>query len=273
MAQIDIEARTKRLIADFGAAERLFYLFCVDPRSAFRGEAEANDHVPGNAAGNWTLHDALDPLRAQFDNFDDMIQGKRVLDYGCGGGYQAVAMADAGAAEVIGVDICDRYIAFARRLAGARPNVSFGRELPRDVDIVISLNAFEHFPEPEHSVVEMRTALRPGGRILITFSPPWLSPWGGHHYFFCRLPWAHLIFSERTVHRVRRLYREDDAMSYEPGLNRMTLARFQNVLAKTGPWRSTIRLTPVKRLKPLLRLSATREYFCSMVTCILDHCS
>ena len=92
---------------------------------------------------------------------------------------------------------------------------------------------------------EMRDALRPGGLLLITFSPPWFSPWGAHMNFFCRLPWVHLIFSEATVHRVRALYRETGTMTYGPELNRMTLAKFERIIAESGMRVRSVKYTAV----------------------------
>ena len=45
-----------------------------------------------------------------------------------------------------------------------------------EFDVAISLNSFEHFPEPEKNLDDLAAAISPGGRILITFGSPWLSP-------------------------------------------------------------------------------------------------
>src|SRR5262245_7328297 len=45
------------------------------------------------------------------------IKGKRVLDLGCGPGHYAIALAQAGAAQIVGIDFADRMIDLARRRA------------------------------------------------------------------------------------------------------------------------------------------------------------
>ena len=42
---------------------------------------------------------ALEPMREVFPNIDQEISGKRVIDFGCGKGYQVVGYALAGAAK------------------------------------------------------------------------------------------------------------------------------------------------------------------------------
>ena len=56
------------------------------------------------------------------------IDGKRALDVGCGPGHSGIALARAGAAEVVGIDFADAMIRLAReqaREAGVNPRCSF----------------------------------------------------------------------------------------------------------------------------------------------------
>jgi ubiquinone/menaquinone biosynthesis C-methylase UbiE len=59
-------------------------------------------------------------------------------------------------------------------------------------DFVVSLNAFEHIPDP---IVALREAVRvtkKGGVIYLTFDPVWTADSGSHFAHLVPEPWAHL---------------------------------------------------------------------------------
>ena len=60
------------------------------------------------------------------------VQGRRVLDLGCGAGQLALHLATAGAAEVIGIDLSERMLKLARA-ERAHPRVSYQRVAIEDV--------------------------------------------------------------------------------------------------------------------------------------------
>src|SRR5690349_20610444 len=145
--------------------------------------------LPGGIE-DWDEVTALDLLRHEFPTFDQCVAGASVLDFGCGNGWQSVAMGYAGAGDDVGVDTNPACLTRARSLA-ARAGLTrvefYSRVPPRRLgtfDVVISQNSFEHFPDPRGVLAEMSAALRGGGRALISFGPPWLSPYGSHTYFF-----------------------------------------------------------------------------------------
>src|SRR5215469_2011619 len=81
----------------------------------------------------------------------DAIRDKVVLDFGCGNGSEALEMASRGAREVIGLDIRENALAVARAAqdkAGIK-NCLFFFKQKTGYDIVTSLDAFEHFGDPE----------------------------------------------------------------------------------------------------------------------------
>lgn len=228
----------------------------------------------------WNGQNALDGLRRAFPDLSRMVAGKRVLDFGCGGGWQAAALARDGAAFVLGVDTSPRALASAealrRRLGISRERLAFAAALPPQArgrfDVVVSQNAMEHFPDPVAVLREMRAALAPDGRMLVTFGPPWLAPSGSHMHFFTRVPWVNLIFSERTVMSVRARYRADGATRYEEvesGLNRMTLARFRRVTRRAGLRFARLELRCVRGLDFLAHVPLARELFVNVVDAVL----
>lgn len=234
----------------------------------------------GEAANEPPVAHALDDLLRRFPDLRARVRGKRVLDFGCGAGRQAVALAQAGAAFVLGVESNPRTRAGAQALARAERigagRLAFAPAVPRQMrgrfDIVLSKDSMEHFSQPEAVLAEMRAALAPGGRLLVTFGPPWLAPSGSHMHFFTRLPWVHLLFSERTVMAVRARYRADGARRYEEvesGLNRMTVRRFERMTAAAGLRMERRRYDCVRGLRVLGRPPLLRELFINNVACVL----
>ena len=66
---------------------------------------------------NYSVENALDFAEKMIYRFLSRLQGKTVLDYGCGPGWQAVAMRLAGARRVHGVDINEQWLAHGRDVA------------------------------------------------------------------------------------------------------------------------------------------------------------
>ena len=253
-----------------GFAQRLLLALSRDPRSA--------DHRPQSSASG--VEDALDHLEAMLPTFLPLVQDRRVLDFGCGQGFQSVAMAERGAASVLGVDTNSAAVAQALELARHRrvdDRVTFTTRLDGAVrgsfDVVLSHNSMEHFSDPAAMLETMSSSLRPGGIVVVTFSPPWLAPYGAHMYFFTRVPWVHLLFSERTVMSVRKRFRSDDAARYQDlkeGLNRMTLAKFERLVTDSGLLVRHRSYRAVKGLPWVDRIPGVRELLVNSVTVVLE---
>lgn len=237
----------------------------------------ASDYSTGCV--HWTLESALTPLRREFPGFDSLVRGKRVADFGCGTGFQAVALALQGC-SVLGIDINARWLDAARRRAAAAAvpphQLCFTdrvRSSDRETcDVVVSLNSFEHFPDPDGALTEMTSILRPGGLLLITFGPPWFAPYGSHMHFFTRLPWVNLLFSEAAVMQVRQRYRPDGALSYEQvesGLNRMTVGQFEELVMRSGLTLEHRAYRGIRGFNLLTRIPMLRELFTTNVAVIL----
>lgn len=223
---------------------------------------------------------ALNELHETIPDVRSSIVGRRVLDFGSGVGAQSVALAENGATEVIGVEISDSGRQTGAELAAQRGvdgRVRFVQKIGSDekghFDTCISLNSMEHFSDPQGVLEEIRSALRPGGRLLLTFAPPWYSPYGAHMAYFTSIPWVHLLFPERAVMAVRGRYRNDGAQRYEDvtgGLNRMSLAKFERLVRDAGFEMVELRYTAVKGLPLVTRIPFLRELLTSRVTAVLQ---
>lgn len=230
----------------------------------------------GGGTSGYTLDNALNYHRKTVPDFDRLVHGKRILDYGCGPGWQAVAMALLGASSVVGVDIHGPWLEQARELAertGVTDRVRFTDTPPVDTfDIALSSNSFEHFSDPAAVLDTMARSVHNEGRVIITFAEPWYSPRGSHMTFFTRVPWVNLLFTERTVMKVRSQFRDDGARFYEEvssGLNRMTLAKFERIIRASEMRVEFQRYYPVKRLPLVDKVPILRELLVGAVSCIL----
>ena len=199
----------------------------------------------GTSAGEeWTIENSLSFLSNAFPEFLDQIHDSEILDFGCGLGYQVVGLAKLGARKVSGIEINPNWREKAislGRLHGVSNNIEIepclGKHLVGRFDIVFSQSSFEHFSDPAAVIRQMHSALKPGGKLYITFYGPWYSPYGSHMQFFTGVPWVNLLFSEKTVMSVRSRFRNDGATRYEEvtsGLNRMSLAKFESIVAAEG---------------------------------------
>ena len=102
---------------------------------------------------------------------------RTVLDAGCGGGKFSAAIARFGAAKVIGMDIGDKGLEFARKQAakvdyGDRLDYRHGSllDIPLDdgaVDVVWSNGVIHHTVGYETCIREFARVLKPGGKLFL----------------------------------------------------------------------------------------------------------
>lgn len=150
---------------------------------------------------------SYDPVAAEYDGFIERFSSAMaahplalarvtahtdVLDVGTGTGIvalKAAALMDAGR-KVIAVDLSDGMLTIARGKALDRKlddRVAFRAmdaeqlELPdASFDVVVSMFALHHFPNPERALHEMFRVLRPGGTLSIGVgSGPSRTTWAG----------------------------------------------------------------------------------------------
>jgi len=239
-------------------------------------------HAEYPAPGSeFTVENALQLLLHSFPQFEAQVAGKRIADFGCGEGFQSIALATRYRCDVVGIESNPRTLeraiqnAKAKRLENSR--ILLAAKISSDMlgtfDVVISENAFEHFHKPADVLAQMSSLLKHDGLILITFGPPWLAPYGSHMHFFCKVPWINVLFPESTVMEARSHFRSDGATRYEDvesGLNKMTLRKFESIVASCGLQLEYKKYECVKGLNFLARLPLLREFFVNNVTAILS---
>ncbi len=247
--------------------EKILFALSRDP--------ESPDYHQEVAVKRSNVEQALTLLCTEYPDFKGTIAGKSILDYGCGYGFQAVAMAQNGARFVFGLDLSTEALKNGEQLS--RQHHVEGSVIFRDslkgfsqlFDLAISQNSMEHFPDPLQVLSTMKSYLKPDGMLMITFGPPWYAPYGSHMHFFTKFPWVNLLFSEKTVMRVRSYYRHDGAKVYEEvesGLNKMSIRKFERLVSECGLKVGKKRYGCVKGLDFLGKIPIVRELFINRVT-------
>jgi ubiquinone biosynthesis O-methyltransferase len=108
------------------------------------------------------------------------VQGLKVLDLGCGGGQNCVALARLGA-EVTGVDISDAQLEFARELAAQQAMTvrflqgdveCFDDEVDGQFDLILAVQLLSYLEEPATCLRAYRQLLRDNGRFIMSLNHP-----------------------------------------------------------------------------------------------------
>jgi len=200
------------------------------------------------------------------------IKGRVVMDFGCGNGTQAIEMAQHGARRVVGIDSRQKVLDLANQKAasaGVSGFCEFTTRTAQKVDVICSIDGFEHYNDPGQVLASMKSQLKPGGKIYISFGPPWFHPYGGH--LFSVFPWAHLIFTEKALIRWRSDFKSDGATRFhevEGGLNQMTVRRFRKLVRQNDFLILEFKAIPIRKLRWLSN-PLTREFMTSVVHCVL----
>jgi len=226
------------------------------------------------------------------------LDGKTVLDVGCGLGGKTVAYHEAGAKMVVGTDLLAENIAASREYAqGHAPELEgafFASDAahlpvaPEAFDTVVANDAMEHFARPEAALEEMASATRLGGAIWLFFTPHF-SPLGSHLYDYVYTPWCHLLFTRGQLRgAIGRVLRErspeateteigaslDEIMtSYDRDLNHMSIRWFLRIIRDvSGLDVSYLELRPARFrwLGWLTRVPILRELVTGFVICRLE---
>jgi SAM-dependent methyltransferase len=213
------------------------------------------------------------------DRFEKALKDSVFLDIGCSTGSQVIGAAHAGAKLAVGVDKTEVVVRMAETNAakqGVTDRVRFttdtvGTYEREFADVALSQNSFEHFADPGKILAQAYAALRPGGRFFVTFANPWWHPFGVHHLFMIKVPWAHVFFSEKTILRVRQLYRPNKPVRWsEVALNQMTIAKFSRLIEESEFALTDYSATPIRPLpRWLVRLRPFREWTTAAVSVIL----
>ena len=155
-------------------------LFMTDPINVDPAELEKFSSL----AHHWWDKDSefkplhmINPLRLGWIDEFASLQGKQVLDVGCGGGILADAMARKGA-TVTGIDLATKSLRVAQlhALEAETPNISYrevavealAQERPASFDVVTCMEMLEHVPDPASVVQACADLVKPGGWVFFS---------------------------------------------------------------------------------------------------------
>lgn len=120
----------------------------------------------------------INPLRLNWiSQLVGGLDGKRVVDVGCGGGILADSMARKGA-NVLGIDLAGKAlrVAMLHALEAGTPNVEYrevsaealAAEQPGQFDVVTCMEMLEHVPRPLEVVQACAALCKPGGMVFFS---------------------------------------------------------------------------------------------------------
>ena len=122
------------------------------------------------------LHE-INPLRvAYIERQAQGVEGKSILDVGCGGGILAEALAQQGA-QVTGIDMAELSLKVARlHLHESQLAIdyqlstveAFAEHHAAQFDIVTCLEMLEHVPDPASVITSAARLLKPGGVLFLS---------------------------------------------------------------------------------------------------------
>ncbi len=118
----------------------------------------------------------INPLRLEWIDGLSPLQGKHVIDVGCGGGILAEAMARKGA-NVTGIDLAEKSLKVAQ-LHGLESGVTVRYEQistedmaqreAEQFDVVTCMEMLEHVPEPQSVVEACAKLAKPGAWVVFS---------------------------------------------------------------------------------------------------------
>lgn len=117
----------------------------------------------------------INPLRTGYIADRVALDGKRVLDVGCGGGILSESLARAGAI-VTGIDVSDAPLNVAKLhkhesgLEIDYQNITveaLSDKQPGEYDVITCLEMLEHVPDPESIIAACRKLLKPEGDLFV----------------------------------------------------------------------------------------------------------
>jgi hypothetical protein len=116
----------------------------------------------------------------------------------------------------------------------------------------------------------MKELINSSGKLIITFGPRWLAPYGSYMQFFCKIPRINIFFPESIVMGVRSLFRNDGSITYEEsGLNKMSVHKFEKILSQCGFKIEYKKYSCVKGINFLSNIPFLRELFINRIDVML----
>lgn len=174
------------------------------------------------------------------------LDGKKILDFGCGMGGMSLWYASNWNCQVHGVDIDRHHITIANdlRVKHGVSNVKFEvrnvleQPVKDEYDFIVLNDVAEHiqFPVLKAIFLALEKSLAPGGGIFVSY-PPWRSPYASHVQHVTGIPWCQFLPEGILLKMIEKNNRpivgeeESDLVQAYKGLNHLTHRKLMHVIA------------------------------------------
>ncbi len=182
------------------------------------------------------------------------LAGQRVLEFGCGAGFEIWYLDHWFGADATGVDIAERR-AWAS-LSGDRTHfvladLGVDSPFPADhFDRIVSFSVFEHVDHPYAALAALYRTLKPGGLAWISANLH-RGPRASHLYRHVTFPYPHLLFEDDVFREFfRRRGLPETGASW---VNRLTWAEYHNHIRSLGFRIRALRFTETDLDEPFYR--------------------
>ncbi len=132
-------------------------------------------------------------------NFNDLIEtpillamlpdlhNKKILDIGCGMGQHAKQYSDMGAKSILGIDISEKMLAYAKEHNSA-DNITYTKMAMEDInslqeqfDLITSSLVFDYIEDFDEMMKCSYNLLNSGGQLIFSMSHPMVTSWDGKY--------------------------------------------------------------------------------------------
>ena len=121
-----------------------------------------------------------------------VLSGKRVLDIGCGMGQHAKQYADMGAESVLGIDISEKMLEYAKEHNSAE-NITYEQMAFEDIgglcerfDLVTSSLAFDYAEDFDELMNHIYSLMENDAHLVFSMSHPMATAWDGKYPRYTR---------------------------------------------------------------------------------------
>lgn len=143
--------------------------------------------------------DHFKKLRATQENFNELIEkpmlssllpnlkGKKILDIGCGMGHHAKEYIEAGASQVIGTDLSEKMLSFAKenfsheKITYLNLSAEDIGELKENFDLITSSLVFDYIEDLDKLFKDVYQLLSGGGEFVFSMSHPMATAFTGKY--------------------------------------------------------------------------------------------
>ena len=214
------------------------------------------------------------------------LKNKSVLDFGCGHGALCVDLANSGAETVIGIDLEEKLLDFAKenlnqnysqllsKIEFKKKNL-LNENFEKKFDLIVTKDTFEHTLNLPDVLDKFYDILERGGKVYAGFGPLYNSFNGDHGRTQLMLPWLHVILPDNFI--INR-YNKNNSIKINKiedlGLSKYSFKEYKKIF-EDSKFEIEVFITnqsdhPISKIFNLLsKVKLLEEYFTYNIYCIL----